>query len=309
MFKLLEDTELNQISLTGTRALVLVGLLMKAPRSLEEIREAFIDLKIMEPEHSDDILRIDLNTLRIMGCEISRSSAKTGYKYVLTKHPFCLDITSKEVSLLNKIYKRIKDNADISLLLKYDELFKKLAFHIADDDVREELYGISSLKKFNIEEIDKYREDCVNNRILNFVYKSPTAKESGKKEVCAQSLVFQNDKIYLYAYDLKKQESVIFNIKRIKSILSRKENEDNIEVKETCVKFLIKDFGMNEIAENEKIVETNENGHIVEGKYHNDFVAVQRMLSFGANCTVLEPQAIRAKIIEKLKDMRKNYDA
>ena len=68
MFKLLEDTELNQISLTGTRSLVLVGLLMKAPRSLEEIRKAFIELKIMEPEHSDDILRIDLNTLRTMGC-------------------------------------------------------------------------------------------------------------------------------------------------------------------------------------------------------------------------------------------------
>ena len=47
---------------------------------------------------------------------------------------------------------------------------------------------------------------------------------------------------------------------------------------------------------------------IVEGEYHNEFVAVQRMLSFGANCTVLEPQAIREKIIEKLKNMRKNYN-
>ena len=68
MLKLQEDVELRQISLTGTRALMLVGLLMKAPRSLEEIREAFIERKIMEPEHSDDILRIDLNTLRTMGC-------------------------------------------------------------------------------------------------------------------------------------------------------------------------------------------------------------------------------------------------
>ena len=308
MFKLLEDTELNQISLTGTRSLVLVGLLMKAPRSLEEIRKAFIELKIMEPEHSDDILRIDLNTLRTMGCEISRSSAKTGYKYVLTKHPFSLNITSEEVSLLRKIYKRVKDNCDMALLLKYDELFRKLAFHVMDDEIREELYGLSLLKNFDIETVKAYKDDCNNSRILTLIYKNPVAKESDTKEVCAQNLVFQNDKIYLYAYDLGKKESVVLNIKRIKSILSRRENGDNIQVKNVCVKFFLKSFGLNDILENEKIIEKQENGMIVEGEYHNDFVAVQRMLSFGSNCTVLEPQAIREKIIEKLKNMRKNYN-
>ena len=255
MFKLLEDTELNQISLTGTRSLVLVGLLMKAPRSLEEIRKAFIELKIMEPEHSDDILRIDLNTLRTMGCEISRSSAKTGYKYVLTKHPFSLNITSEEVSLLRKIYKRVKDNCDMALLLKYDDLFRKLAFHVMDDEIREELYGISLLKNFNIETIKSYKDDCNNSRILTLIYKNPVAKGSDTKEVCAQHLVFQNDKIYLYAYDLGKKESVVLNIKRIKSILSRRENGDNIQVKNVCVKFFLNSFGLNDILENEKIIE------------------------------------------------------
>ena len=101
---------------------------------------------------------------------------------------------------------------------------------------------------------------------------------------------------------------MVLNLKRIKSILSRRENDDNIQVKNIHVKFFLKSFGLNDILENEKIVEKQENGMIVEGEYHNEFVAVQRMLSFGANCTVLEPQAIREKIIEKLKNMRKNYN-
>ena len=169
MFKLLEDIELRQISLTGTRALLMVGLLMKAPRSLEDLRKAFIDLKIMEPEHSDDILRIDLNTLRTMGCEISRSSAKTGFKYVLQKHPFSLNITEEDVLLLKKIYKKIKDNSGISLLLKYDELFKKLAFHVANDEIREKLYGISVLKYFDVEKLNVLKNDCDNNSILTLI--------------------------------------------------------------------------------------------------------------------------------------------
>ena len=55
------DTDLNQISLTSVRALVLLGLLMRAPRTFSEIKQTFVDLKIMEPDHSDDIIRIDLN--------------------------------------------------------------------------------------------------------------------------------------------------------------------------------------------------------------------------------------------------------
>lgn len=308
MFKLLEDIELRQISLTGTRALVMVGLLMKEPRSLEDFRKAFIDLKIMEPEHSDDILRIDLNTLRTMGCEISRSCAKTGFKYVLQKHPFSLNLTEEDINLLKKVYKRIKENSEISLLLKYDELFKKLAFHVADDEIREELYGISALKHFDIENLNILKDDCDNDRVLTLLYKNPTAKDVDTKEVCAKNLVFQNDKIYLYAYDLNKKESVVLNIKRIKSILSRKNNDDSINVEDVCVKFFIKKQCENDILGNETIKETPEDGFIVEGKYHNEFVAIQRILSFGENCTVLEPQEIKTKIIQKLKDMRKNYN-
>ena len=39
MFKIAQKNELNQVSLTGMRALLLVGLLIQAPRTLEEIRE------------------------------------------------------------------------------------------------------------------------------------------------------------------------------------------------------------------------------------------------------------------------------
>lgn len=127
MFKLDETTELNQISLTGARGIVLVGLLIAQPRLLEEIRKAFIELKIMEDENSDDILRIDLNTLKIMGCEISRASARTGYKYVLGKHPFSFKIQEEEFNILKKAYNNAKNRTDILGLLEYDDLFKKIA--------------------------------------------------------------------------------------------------------------------------------------------------------------------------------------
>lgn len=308
MFKVAEKTELNQISLTGMRSLVLVGLLMKAPRSLEEIRETFISLNIMDAEHSDDILRIDLNTLRVMGCEITRASAKTNYKYVLLKHPFALHIEQEELSLLKKAYKKIKASANIVTLIKYDELFKKIAAHVVDNDVKETLYGLSVLKGYNVSLIDELQKDCEQKSVLNLMYRNPIAKKDGEKQVSAQKLVFQNDKIYLYAYDLNKKESVVLNIKRIKSIISRAIGGEDVEINSTCVKFFLKNFGINEIEENETIVEIKDGGYVIEGNYYNKFIAVQRILSFGSNCTVLEPQDFKLNVVRILKDMRKNYN-
>ena len=54
MLKIDGVTDLNQISLTGVRAIALIGLLIVAPRSLEEIREALRDLK-REIDGTDDM--------------------------------------------------------------------------------------------------------------------------------------------------------------------------------------------------------------------------------------------------------------
>ena len=74
------------------------------------------------------------------------------------------------------------------------------------------------------------------------------------------------------------------------------------------MKFFLKNFGVTDIEENEEIIETRDDGYVIEGRYYNDFLAAQRILSFGANCTVLEPQEFREKIIQKLINMRNVYN-
>ena len=155
MFKPADKSELNQVSLTGLRGIVLLGLLIEAPRSLKEIREIFTELNIFEPEHSDDILRIDINTLKASGCEITKANAKTGFKYRLLKHPFSLNILKDEINVIKKAYKKIKDSSNIELILKYDELFKKLAEYIDDSEAKETLRGLSVLKTFDTEYIQE----------------------------------------------------------------------------------------------------------------------------------------------------------
>ena len=309
MFKLAKKTALNQISLTGMRAIVMLGLLIIKPRSLDEIRQAFIDLEIMEESHSDDILRIDLNTLKAMGCEISRAAPKTSHKYVLLKHPFEFKINEDEIDVLKRLYKKVRANSDINLLIEYHELFEKISTFVFDVETKEALLGISILKYFDSPFLKDLKFDCDQKRNLTIVYKKPTSKEEDVKEIIAQELVYKNDKLYLHAFDIQKCKSIVLNVKRIKKILERGLATKCVELETTKILFHLRESGIEFLEDNEKIVTTEDDGYLVQGSYYNDFIAMQRILSFGADCTVVEPVEFRNNIIEKIKEMRRTYES
>lgn len=308
MFKTDENLDLNQISLTGLRALVFIGLLIVKPHSMNEIKQALIDLKIMNENQKEDVLRVDLNTIKLMGCEISRSSQKTGYKYILTKHPFSLKISKEEIFAIKKIYDQLKKKVNLFTLLEYDYLFKKIALHICDEESKEALLGISIFKYYDTNYIKDLMQDCKYNRVLELIYKTTAISKETVKNIVIQKLVYKNEKFYIYGFDLNIKKSVVLNLKRVKTILKRGRNTQNIETEETKVKFILKNIKPEILEQNEEILEVLDNKFLVEGFYHNDFLAAQRVLSFGSNCTVVEPEDFKINVINKIKEMKKVYE-
>jgi len=303
-----EKYDLNQVSLTGVRALVLMGLLVTSPRSLEEIREKFLEYNIMDNSQSNDILRIDMNTLKSFGCEISRSSAKTGFKYVLTKHPFDIKISKDETKMLKKVFDKIKNSLDITKLIELDKFLNKLSKHIYDPETKETFLGISPLKYYNMEMVKELYAACANNYTVKLDYRKSYSKQPDRKEIVAQKLVYNNDKLYLYGFDIEKQENVTLLFNRIKAVISKSLTTNKIKSGTLKIKFLSKDFDTDFLTTEENILESNDSGYIIEGNYHNEFLAIQRILSLGSKCTVIEPLAFKNKIISKLKEMRKLYE-
>ena len=263
----------------------------------------------MDVTHSDDIIRIDINTLRAIGCEISRADQKTNYKYELIKNPFTLDITQKEANLLKRTYNKIKESFDIETFIKFDNLFRKLAEHSSDISVQQIFYGISSLKRYDINIIRELQNDCKYNKMLNIIYKTPASDKESEKEIVAQQIVCKNNKVYLYGYEPKLQRAVTLHLKRIKKILSRKTSDEKYEISSIKVRFKLKEFDSSGLRDNEEIISGNLSaGFIIEGKYHNEFVAMQRILSFGENCIVISPENFKENIIDSLKKMRAIYN-
>ncbi|MCQ2743872.1 MAG: WYL domain-containing protein [bacterium] len=301
-------TDLNQISLTGVRAITLIGLLSVEPRTFDEIREKFIKFKILDESHSDDILRIDLNTVKAIGCEISRPSRKNKFKYVLSKHPFTLYLDNNDAVILKKVMEKFKSTTNIPLLVEYDALLRKIANYVYDDDVKEAIIGASPLVHYCSDIVKDLIVDCNYNNTLTLFYKKPTNKSPTEKVLIAKKLVFISNKLYLQCYDLNKKAPVVLNIKNITEIVSRSLTKNKIETDKFKIKFLIKNFKPEILDEDEIILDEKENQAQIEGSYFNEFYAMQRVLSLGSSCTVIEPIEFRNFIISKLKEMRKLYD-
>lgn len=308
MFLSEEKLEVTQISLTGTRALALIGLLIIEPRTFEEIKAAFIDMGIFSENNSDDILRIDLNTIKKMGCELSRPCLSNGYKYSLKKHPFSLTLNKDDVKLLKRAYMKVKDSSNIETLLAYDDLFRKIADHVYDEEIKEQLLGISILKYYNVNELKELYLDCQTKKTLELIYKSLEMKKDVPKKIRAEKIFFQNDKLYLCGYDCNIEKTTVLLYKRIKTIISRKFEEKLIKTTDVVISFILKDLENETLNENEYLVSSDERGNLIKGVYFNEFFAIQRILSFGPKCIVIEPIEIRNKVIEKLKEMKEVYN-
>jgi len=307
MFKFNEQCNPRQISLTGVRAIVILALLNIKPCSFEEIKDFLVSSNIVSREYSVDTIRIDLNTLKYIGCNISKATKSTNNMYILRSHPFQLNFTEEEIDTLKKIYKTIYRNLSIERLLEYDNLFNKLADSVKDEKISEHLRGISLLKSYDKKLIKDTLIDAQKQTQLIINYNVPNSKDS-KYEITIEKLGFRSDKLYVYCYNHSLKKRTFLNFSRIKEIIARKIRNENFKTSDTLVEFELNNYENYELEEFEKIVEIKDNKAIISGSYYTEFIAMQRILYFASDCKLIKPTELKEQLISKLKQMRSQYE-
>ena len=185
---------------------------------------------------------------------------------------------------------------------------KKLANHIYNKEVKEALLGISTLKYYDVQELKEVFLDCESQKIMELVYKNPETKKETLKKIKAKSLVYQNDKIYLYGYDFEKEKSTVLMYKRIKNIISKTVDERKLVSHSFDITYQLKNFETESLSEEENIIEQKDGICLIKGKFYNKFYAMQKVLYYGSKCTVISPAEFREAVISKLKEMKEVYN-
>lgn len=300
--------ENKQISKTGSRALVMLLHLLDGPKNFKEISQFLQDCGIVVKEYSVDTIRIDIRALKTIGCDITKATKKNDNKYRLISHPFNLQLTSEDVDMLKLVYKKVLKNCSAGKVLKYHKLFEKMSRLVNDEKIRQEILGISIYKHENINIIeDLVSSETINNK-TRILYNPPNHNEPVEYDITIETLGLRSGRLYVFCYNHTTGKRSFLNVSRISSVVSNmfdRTSEYGLDVR---IKFMLKNYKHYKLQENEYISKTNGEDALVEGFYFNDFIAIQRILSFASDCTVIEPYEVVDSIKDKLLKMRAVYE-
>ncbi|MBQ8168071.1 hypothetical protein IJZ97_01480 [bacterium] len=296
----------NLMSFTAFKSMLLFSYLLEQPRSYEEIREYFAQQEYLNETISIDTLRVYINSLERMGCEIVRGKRAEGAKYKLLKHPFELRLKDDQVKSILRVFKTLSKTIDVEDMLSITRFFKKISAGIDNEDLKVSLENISPLTKINSEVLVSLIRSCRKNEEITVAYNSPG---SGIKtiDILAEKLTISNNKVYLHGKSPQYKNTASLLVSRIieKPIVKL---ERTIISQETplLVGCEIYDNDFSPL-ENEKILEKKDDRFVVEISSTNKFLTRQRILALGKKCKVLYPEDFREDIVSLLKKMKEEY--
>ena len=185
----------NLMSFTGYKALLLFSLLTEGPKSYEEICEYFFNHPYLREKISIDTLRVYINSLRRIGCEVKRFRGDDKIsRYVITAHPFELKLSDEQIQSVIKIYKSIVKNMDVKELLSMERFFEKIGSYIKNDDFIADIRKISMLRDIDKKLLEDLLDCCDRKEQIVIQYNSPN---SGKFIFTVQVLNICSTEVFL----------------------------------------------------------------------------------------------------------------
>jgi len=198
MKQFMEDKKIsyNLMSFTGFRALVLFSLLLESPKSYDEICKYFLEHPFLNEHISIDTLRVYINSLRRIGCNVVRTKDKSEKvsRYFIKSNPFELHITPEQIQSIAKVYKSVTKNIDVDDLVMLEKFLRKIAGYINNNELNIALDEVSLFKDTDINLVNTLLDHCKRHDQIVITYNSPN-KGTKDIEILTDKVGLENSKI------------------------------------------------------------------------------------------------------------------
>jgi predicted DNA-binding transcriptional regulator YafY len=298
----------NLMSFTAFKSILLFTLLIEGPKSYEEMQKFFKNHEYLHENISIDTLRIYLNSLKEIGCKISKKTIDGTTRYWIDSHPFSLKFNEKQIKSIIKIYKAISKNIEVRDLIALQNFFTKISQYVENEELKLKLQNISPISNIDYQLIIDLLKYAQNNTEISIYYNSAN---SGKKDITilVDRVFISNNKLYISGINSEYNTYSSFLVSKIIKIISVNINEKTLSAPELTVGYqYTKDDNENfELLDNEKIIKDKNNILTIEITSKNKFEITQRIMSHSLKCKVLYPQSYKEDIISTLKRMKEGY--
>lgn len=312
-FQLKQQNRLNysNISITAYRAIKILKILMEKPRSNSELVDILKNDEITKKSTSDDTIRMSINSLKSVGCDIARPAPANNHKYVLISHPFKIKISKQQVKILLKIRQYFLDINDWKKVLEINKLYDKIIL-IAES---EEVINLISYKKpfIKIKQniLDTLEKENFEQKEILLTYNT-SSKKTEIINIRSEYVFCEAGRLYIMGWYYKRNNYAYFNVEKISEIHSiktvKKSEIEKNETKKAFYKICGTSVQTFIPTEDETVVIKNSNNIIVSMPLKSEFKTIQRLLSFGSDFELIEPLDLKQKIAHKLKLMRERYE-
>lgn len=305
----------NNISKTGYRALFTLLELIKKPCTREELIEKYSRDTILNSDVSKDTVTITINTLKKVGCIISRPTRKTNNKYILKSHPFNISLSESNILALHSLRESIITLNDLRLLIHLNNLYAKFAHLTPNIKTKDLLLFKHPLNKVSLKILNELVIYSQIDSYTNITYISPKNGEENL-DFKPEYLTFENAKLYIWGYCKKHEKITFLRVDRIKRVnlvaFGSPSDFINAQDKKTKIIYKLKGYSatMYDKNEDEKILEQNQNleySLTIEASVSNDFNFYQRILSYGTDCVIISPEKAKKEFLSILKNIKEGY--
>lgn len=304
------------------RRLALLALLHHRPYAYDELIAALDRDELFSSDRASDAaviarlkryqFRNDLRALRLLSCDI-RCDLHTRF-YTWHNSPFGLSFTQEKLTtfalLLNTFNETTILHAhDIQALLRYlierlpEEQQKVLANQRGAFSI--DLHETTDYRNADQLTIQRIERAIARKQQLQFTYRSPREGQERRHVIEPQLLIFEHGHVYLYGWSINHEQRLQF---RLDYIIPGSAEILNISVlpgRPSPVSYTLK-YRLSPIIARNGVsqhfpgqqVETHPDGSAtVTARITDLFNARRTLLSYGENCTVLEPP----KLVEQLR--------
>ena len=178
-----------------------------------------------------------------------------------------------------------------------------------DDNLIQEIQNTKSLADINIKIVKELLNPMVFGKKVQIKYNSPKYGIEDT-DIIPLKILYENKKVYLSAYNYKYEKNSVFEFSKILKVNSISLNSADYTPAQTFnVIYEIKDEAIQsfDLKSYEKILQKNKNKILIEAQVSNEFMFIQRLLLFGRNFKIIEPDSFKDLIIQKIHLIKKRY--
>ncbi len=296
---------------TGLRVLEILKALISSSLSSNQLIKIIESNDGVENIYAKETLLKYFNTLGLWGIEVAREK-KTG-NYYLAKMPVEVNLTEKEVRTLcyielfvSRLGKNCFEERCYKICSEIQRSFSKESLELYKK-IKQENLTINLHNFYNRELLAHCEKYCIEGQKLKVAYMSRTKRETEIFYVEPKEVVYEGNTVYFMVYNpktLQNQKLILDNILRIEQLPQRAINFsllNNIvfELKAPLSKSY-------RIKSGEKIIDYGENSITVVNTSEDKDILLNRLLRYGQNCKVIQPQSFKKEFCTLLDIISSN---